>query len=49
VGARITITVSAPGFFQKRITFTIRKSKRPKSSARCISTSGKAVSCSSLT
>ena len=45
VGAKITITISAPGFQSKQITYTIRKRKRPSSRVRCIPPGGKARSC----
>ena len=45
VGTRITITITAPGFIGKKVTYTIRKSKRPKSRVQCLSASGRAGSC----
>ena len=45
VGAKITITITAPGFIGKQITYTVRKRKRPKSRVRCIPPGGKAGSC----
>ena len=45
VGAKITITITAPGFLGKRIQYTIRAGKIPKSSVRCLSAAGKAGSC----
>ena len=45
MGTRITITITAPGFMGKKITYTIRKRKRPKSRVRCLRATGKAGSC----
>ena len=39
VGAKITITITAPGFLGKRIQYTIRAGKIPKSCVRCLSAS----------
>ena len=45
VGTKITITISAPGFITKRITYTIRKRKRPLSRVQCIAPGQKPGSC----
>jgi Bacterial Ig domain len=45
VGTKITITITAPGFLGKRITYTTRKGKLPKSKVQCLSASGRAGSC----
>jgi hypothetical protein len=45
VGTKIGITITAPGFLGKRITYTIRKRKVPKSKVQCLSASGRAGSC----
>jgi hypothetical protein len=45
VGTKITITITAPGFLGKRITYTVRARKLPKSKVQCLSASGKAGSC----
>jgi hypothetical protein len=49
VKAKITITISTAGYIDKRITYTIRKSKRPKSLVQCIPPGGKPTSCSRFT
>ena len=45
VGTRIGITITAPGFLGKRITYTMRAGKAPKSTIQCLSASGKAGKC----
>ena len=45
VGTKITITITAPGFLGKKITYTIRARKLPKSRVQCLSASGRAGSC----
>jgi DNA-binding beta-propeller fold protein YncE len=45
VGTKLSITITAPGFLGKRITYTVRKRKVPKSKVQCLSASGKAGSC----
>ncbi len=45
VGAKITISVTVPGQIGKRFTYTIRKSKTPKSSLRCLPPGGGTSSC----
>jgi hypothetical protein len=45
VGTKITITITAPGFLGKKVTYTIRARKLPKSRVQCLSASGKAGSC----
>jgi hypothetical protein len=45
VGTKITITITAPGFLGKRITYTTRKGKLPKSKVQCLSASGRAGNC----
>jgi hypothetical protein len=45
VGAKLTITITARGFLGKRITYTMRKRKLPKSRVQCLSASGKPGSC----
>jgi hypothetical protein len=45
VGTKITITITARGFLGKKITYTIRARKLPKSKVQCLSASGKAGSC----
>jgi hypothetical protein len=49
VKAKITIAISATGYLDKRITYTIRPSKRPKSLVQCIPPGGKPTSCSKFT
>jgi hypothetical protein len=45
VGTKIGITITAPGFLGKRITYTVRARKAPKSTIQCLSASGKAGTC----
>jgi WD40 repeat protein len=45
VGTKIAITITAPGFLGKRITYTIRARKLPKSRVQCLSATGKVGSC----
>lgn len=48
VGAKITITITAPGFTGKRFTYVMRPSKAPKAPKPvCILTSGKPGACPS--
>jgi hypothetical protein len=44
-GTKIVVTITAPGFRGKRITFTTRRGKRPSSRVRCFNASGKLGSC----
>ncbi len=45
VGTKITITITAPNFLGKRVTYTIRAGKLPKSKVQCLSATGKVGSC----
>jgi hypothetical protein len=45
VGAKITISITAPNFIGKRITYTMRKSKIPSSRVLCVPPGGKAGRC----
>ncbi len=45
VGAKITITITAPGYLGKQIQYTTRNGKIPKVRVRCLSASGKVGSC----
>jgi len=45
VGAKITITITSRGYLGKRITYTMRARKLPKSRVQCLSASGRAGSC----
>jgi 6-phosphogluconolactonase (cycloisomerase 2 family) len=45
VKTKIAITISAAGFIDKRITYTIRKGKRPKGLVQCVPPGGKAADC----
>jgi hypothetical protein len=45
VGTRITVTISAPGFIRKRVTFKVRKRKLPSVKTRCLPRGAKARRC----
>ena len=45
VGTKITITITARGYLGKRVTYTMRARKLPKSRVQCLSASGRAGSC----
>jgi hypothetical protein len=45
VGTRVRVTITATGFIGKQFTYTIRKSKRPKSKRLCIPPGGKPGKC----
>ena len=45
IGTRITVTMSAPGFISKRVTYKVRRSKIPSSTTRCLPRGAKARRC----
>jgi hypothetical protein len=45
VGAKITITIAAPGFIGKQIQYTVRKRKIPSTRVLCVPPGGKAARC----
>jgi hypothetical protein len=45
VGTRVTVTITATGFIGKQFSYTMRKSKRPKTKRLCIPPGGKPGKC----